>query len=63
MVNSENEKHKCAPSKNYTDGSCISLPALKEIVNKYNDNNNDKIDITLNKKDMVNQMYPKYHSK
>lgn len=50
---------KCAPSKKYTDGSCFSLDTLKKIVNNYNDKNNDKIDITLDKEELVKELESK----
>jgi hypothetical protein len=48
--------NKCAPSKNYTDGSCFTLESLKNIANKYNEINEDKIIINDDKSMMVKQL-------
>ena len=47
---------KCAPTKSYNDGSCFSLESLQLIAKQYNQNNTDKIIITDNKKDLINQL-------
>jgi hypothetical protein len=47
---------KCAPSKKYTDGSCFTLESLKKIATNYNKNNSDKIKITNDKKNLVDQL-------
>jgi len=45
---------KCAPDKEFKDGSCFSLDSLKLIAKKYNDTNKTKqIKITNNKKELV----------
>lgn len=46
---------KCAPSKNFTDGSCLTLEALQLIAKNHNKNTNTKyhIKITNNKLEMV----------
>ena len=50
---------KCAPSKTYKEGSCLSLQSLKAIAEKYNQKNNDKIKISENKKYLVEQLEKK----
>lgn len=47
---------KCAPSKTYKDGSCLTLEALQLIAKKHNNNTNTKyhINISDNKLEMVN---------
>lgn len=56
-MNSNQELNKkCAPTKNYTDGSCLSLEGLKEISKVYNNNNQKKVNINNNKYDMVKQL-------
>ena len=47
---------KCAPGKNYDDGSCFTYEALQEIANNYNKKNKQKIDINLNKVDLVQEL-------
>jgi hypothetical protein len=47
---------KCAPSKNYRDGSCFTLESLKLIAYNYNKRYGKKIDITDNKEKLVNQL-------
>jgi hypothetical protein len=56
---------KCAPSKNFTDGSCLTLDSLKLIIASYNKKNKecDKIKITNNKKEMVKQLEEKLSNK
>jgi hypothetical protein len=51
--------NKCAPTKNYNDGSCFSLESLQLIAKQYNEQPNlvtDKIVISDNKKEMVDQI-------
>jgi hypothetical protein len=51
---------KCAPSKTFKDGSCLSLESLITIVNNYNKKNpNDKIEISNNKEKLVKQLEEK----
>jgi hypothetical protein len=50
---------KCAPSKTFKDGSCLSLKSLKEISENYNKKNQDKITISDNKNDLVEQLEKK----
>jgi len=50
---------KCAPSKTFKDGSCLSLKSLKEIGENYNKKNQDKIKISDNKNDLVEQLEKK----
>jgi hypothetical protein len=48
---------KCAPSKDYKDGSCFTLDALKTIATNYNKRNKrDIIDINLSKDDLVKEL-------
>ncbi|VVU94800.1 hypothetical protein CPAV1605_525 [seawater metagenome] len=49
---------KCAPSKNYKDGSCFTYESLKKIANAYNlKASNNKINTdTVNKKDLVHDL-------
>jgi hypothetical protein len=50
---------KCAPSKTFKDGSCLSLKSLKDIGENYNKKNQDKIKISDNKTDLVEQLEKK----
>jgi len=50
---------KCAPSKSFKDGSCLSLKSLKLIAENYNKKNQDKIKISEDKNDLVNQLEKK----
>jgi len=59
----ELEYLKCATSKKYSDGSCFTLESLVILANTYNDyissnpnNKINKITITDNKKDLVNEL-------
>jgi hypothetical protein len=49
------------PSSN-TNNSCFSLDSLKIIANEYNKTNQDKINISNNKKELVNQLKDKFSS-
>jgi hypothetical protein len=53
---------RCAPSKKYENNSCFSLDSLKIIANEYNKTNQDKINISNNKKELVNQLKDKFSS-
>lgn len=53
---------RCAPSKKYTDGSCFTIESLKLIASKYNDINNNKIIISDNKKQLIEQLKKKMSS-
>lgn len=50
---------KCAPSKTFKDGSCLSLKSLKEIAENYNKKNKDKIDISEDKNNLVKKLEEK----
>ena len=50
---------KCAPSKNFKDGSCFSLKSLKSIAENYNKKAKDKITITDNKSELVTTLEKK----
>lgn len=56
---------KCAPSKKYKDGSCISLDGLKAIAIKWNNKNKNKeqIIISNNKNNLVNAINDKLKNK
>jgi len=50
---------KCAPSKSFKDGSCLTIKSLKSIIESYNKNIKDiekKIVISNNKSKMVKQL-------
>ena len=51
------EQTKCAPSKQYEDGSCFTLESLKKIATNYNNKNeNNKIDLELSKPELVEEL-------
>jgi hypothetical protein len=57
---------KCAPSKLFKDGSCLTLKSLKLIIESYNKNIKDiekKIVISNNKSEMVKQLEEKLSDK
>jgi hypothetical protein len=54
---------KCAPSKNFKDGSCFSLKSLKSIAENYNKKAKDKINITDNKSELVATLEKKLSDK
>ena len=47
---------KCAPSKEYKDGSCFTEPILKKIALNYNKQNQNKIDLNGGKKELVKEL-------
>ncbi len=47
---------KCAPSKKYSDGSCFTLESLKNIATNYNKKNANKIDLNLDKSQLVAEL-------
>ena len=47
---------KCAPGIVFTNGSCFSTEQLKKITLKYNNKYNKKLNININKKDLVYQL-------
>jgi len=47
---------KCAPDKKYIDNSCFTYESLIKIANNYNKKNNNKININLNKIELVNEL-------
>ncbi len=53
---------RCAPSKKYENNSCFSLESLKTIASEYNKHNNDKINITNDKKTLVKELEDKFSS-
>lgn len=48
--------YKCAPSKTYTEGSCLSYDGLQKLVRYYNDKYDDSIDHTLPKQILVDKL-------
>jgi hypothetical protein len=54
---------KCAPSKDYSDGSCFTLDSLKKIATNYNNKNSNKIDLNLSKAQLVNELEKKLENK
>ena len=61
--NSQLINKKCAPSKIYNDGSCMTLESLIKIAKKWNAKNKDKINITNNKQELVNRLENKLKNK
>ena len=57
------EQTKCAPDKKYKDGSCFTLDSLKEIATNYNKKNEDKIDLELDKQDIVKELEDRLSNK
>jgi hypothetical protein len=58
----ENENTRCAPSKEFKEGSCFTLDSLKVIAVKYNEHNTDKINITDDKLKLVEDITNKFSS-
>ena len=54
---------KCAPNKQYLDGSCFSHETLKKIANNYNNKNNNKINLNLSKSELVNELDKRLNNK
>jgi len=54
---------KCAPSKTYSDGSCLTEKSLKKITENYNKKNKDKINPNLEKKQLVKILEEKLSDK
>ena len=62
MVNKNSNEiinRKCAPSKKYIDGSCLSEQSIRKIVKAYNNKNKDRIDISLPKKALLDKLNEK----
>lgn len=57
------EDKKCAPSKNFEDGSCFTHEALIKIAINYNKKNQNKININLNKQDLVKELSDRLSNK
>ena len=51
---------RCAPSKKYENKSCFSLKSLQEIAKEYNKKHQDKIIITDDKENLVEQLETKF---
>jgi hypothetical protein len=60
---SNKEDTKCAPSKKYNDGSCFTIEALQEIASNYNKKNENKIDINLEKEELVKELEDRLSNK
>lgn len=56
-------QEKCAPGKEYKEGSCFTYESLKKIANNYNKYSNTKISNSLNKKELVNALENKLKDK
>jgi hypothetical protein len=54
---------KCAPSKTFKDGSCLTLKSLKVIAENYNKTNKNKLEIFDDKAKMVEQLEKKLSDK
>jgi hypothetical protein len=54
---------KCAPSKEYKDGSCFSTKSLQKIINNYNKKFKQNININLPKKELVNKITKIFNNK
>jgi hypothetical protein len=54
--------NKCAPSKNYSEGSCFTLDNLKSIAKSYNNNHKDKIPLINDKKILLKHLTNKMSS-
>tara|TARA_B100001248_G_scaffold137053_1_gene102923 strand:- start:1399 stop:2271 length:873 start_codon:yes stop_codon:yes gene_type:complete len=52
---------KCAPGKDFKDGSCFSKKELSTITLALNQNTNSKIDINQQKKDLVEDLEKKFN--
>jgi hypothetical protein len=63
MIINPNEQQKCAPGKDFADGSCLTLESLQKITENYNKTNTDKIDINLNKAELVKELENKLKNK
>lgn len=51
---------RCAPSKKFTDGSCIPLTILVKMAEAYNEENDDKIKLCNTKETLNPSKYKKY---
>ncbi len=60
MKNKNLNDKKCAPSKKYSDGSCFTEDQLKKIAEKYNEQNNDKININKSKEYLVKELQDRF---
>jgi len=63
MVINPKEQEKCAPAKNFTEGSCLTLESLQKIATNYNKSNTDKIDTQLDKDELVKELDGKLKDK
>ena len=52
---------KCAPGKDFKDGTCFSKKELSTITLALNQNTNSKIDINQQKKDLVEDLEKKFN--
>jgi len=63
MTNNSIEQEKCAPAKDFTDGSCLTLESLQKIAENYNKTHKDTIDINLDKAELVDVLEDKLKNK
>lgn len=54
---------KCAPGKNFNEGSCIDKESLKNIAENFNEEYNQNIDINLNKNELVDTLEKNFKKK
>ena len=54
---------KCAPSKEYEDGSCLKIDALKNLAKIFNATHNENINIKQSKENLVDQLEDKMKEK
>lgn len=51
------KKESCAPSKKYSEGSCLTLESLIKITQSYNEKFNDKIPMIYDKSFLVKELH------
>ena len=54
---------KCAPTKNFKEGSCIDEKTLKSIAINFNNEYNEQINYNQDKKNLVNELSNKFNDK
>jgi hypothetical protein len=55
--------NKCAPGKQFTEGSCFTVENLQTIAKEYNDSHKDKITISNNKKTLLRELTTRFEKK
>jgi hypothetical protein len=55
--------NKCAPGKQFTEGSCFTVDNLQTIAKEYNDSHKDKIEINNNKKKLLRELTVRFEKK